>query len=33
MAISETKKTTEKLNPGSVASDDHRPGNGVGLFW
>jgi len=22
-----------KLNPGSVASYDLRPGNGVGLFW
>jgi len=22
-----------ELNPGSVASDDLRPGNGVGLFW
>jgi len=22
-----------KLNPGSVAFYDHRPRNGVGLFW
>jgi len=22
-----------KLNPGSVASYDLRPGNGAGLFW
>ena len=25
--------TKHKLNPGSVASYDLRPGNGVGLFW
>jgi len=26
-------KSTKKLNPGSVASYNLRPGNGVGLFW
>jgi len=28
-----TQNKHNKLNPGSVASYDLRPGNGVGLFW
>jgi len=28
-----TENKHKKLNPGSVASFDFRPGNGVGLFW
>jgi len=32
-AIPITQNKQNKLNPGSVASYDLRPGNGVGQFW
>jgi len=33
LEIQITQNKHNKLNPGSVASYDLRPGNGVGLFW